>query len=176
MAKQWYVVRVQAGREDTIRENLEKKVKIRGLDGVVGRIIVPSERVSEVRGGKTKVSQRKIYPGYLLIEMDPHDEAWFMIRETPGIGDFIGAHGKPTPMADDEINKILSEMDRQAEKPKVKIGFKKGDNVKIKEGPFENFTGAVEEVVPTKGLVKVMITIFGRATSVELEYWQVEPM
>ena len=106
--------------------------------------------------------------------MEPNDEAWFAIRETPGIGDFIGAHGRPTPMGKDEIDKILEVMERQDEKPKLQINFKQGDGVKIKEGPFENFTGEVQEVIPSKGIIKVMLTIFGRSTQVELEYWQVE--
>jgi transcriptional antiterminator NusG len=106
--------------------------------------------------------------------MEPNDEAWFAIRETPGIGDFIGAHGRPSAMNTGEIEKILEIMERQDEKPKLKISFAVGDGVKIKEGPFENFTGVVEEVVPAKGIVKVLLTIFGRSTQVELEYWQVE--
>ncbi|MBN2491166.1 MAG: transcription termination/antitermination factor NusG [Planctomycetes bacterium] len=174
MDKEWYVVRVQSGREDTIKENLERRIKLIGMDQYIARIVVPSERVSEMKGGKTRISKRKMYPGYILVEMEPNDEAWFAIRETPGIGDFIGAHGRPTPMSKEEVAKILDVMERQDEKPKLEIKFSAGDNVKIKEGPFENFTGVVQEVVPAKGIVKVMLTIFGRSTQVELEYWQVE--
>lgn len=172
--REWYVVRVQSGREDTIRENLERRIKMTGMDQYISRVLVPAERVSEMKGGKTRVSKRKMYPGYILVEMIPHDEAWFAIRETPGIGDFIGAHGRPSAMNAGEIDKILEIMERQDDKPKLKINFEVGEGVKVKEGPFENFNGVVEEVVPSKGIVKVMLTIFGRSTPVELEYWQVE--
>ena len=174
MEKEWYVVRVQSGREDTIKDNLERRIKLTGMDKFISRVLVPSERVSEMKGGKTRVSKRKMYPGYILVEMEPNDEAWFAIRETPGIGDFIGAHGRPSAMSKEEIDKILEVMERQDDKPKLKINFKVGDSVKIKEGPFENFTGIVQEVVPSKGIIKVMLTIFSRSTQVELEYWQVE--
>ncbi len=174
MAKKWYVVRVQSGREDTVRENLERRVKSAGLDGVISRVLVPTEKVSEIKGGRRRVSQKKIYPGYIMLEMDYNEDAWFLVRETPGIGDFIGSHGEPVPMADHEVDKIIVEVEKQEEKPKLKIDFKKGDSVKIKEGPFENFDGVVDEVIPAKGMVKVIVTIFGRPTPVELEYWQVE--
>lgn len=174
MAKKWYVVRVQSGREDTVRENLERRVKSAGLENIIARVLVPTEKVSEIKGGRRRVSQKKIYPGYIMLEMDYNEDAWFLVRETPGIGDFIGSHGEPVPMADHEVEKIIGEVEKQEEKPKLKIDFKKGDSVKIKEGPFENFDGVVDEVIPAKGMVKVIVTIFGRPTPVELEYWQVE--
>lgn len=181
--KQWYVVRVQSGRENKVRDALLRRVKSKGLEGVIASVLVPTEAISEIRGGRKRVTQRKIYPGYLMIEMVLNDDTWFLIRETPGIGDFAGAGGidrrevpPPTPMADHEVSRILGEMKDQEERPKLKIDFRPGDTVKIKEGPFENFDGVVEEVLPDKGLVKVIVTIFGRATEVELEYWQVEAM
>ena len=176
MSKQWYVVRVQSGREDKVRDTLESKVKAKGLDSIISRIIVPSEKVSEIKGGKRKVTNRKLYPGYLMVEMDLNEDSWYLIRETPGIGDFLGSRQRPVPMAEYEVSRMLElqEATQTAEKPKLKIDFKKGDSVRIKEGPFENFDGVVDEVIPSKGLVKVIVTIFGRATPVELEYWQVE--
>ncbi len=174
MAKKWYVLRVQSGKEDQVKENLEKRVRTFGLDERVSRILVPMEKLSVIKGGKRRVTQKKIYPGYIMVEMDMNDEGWTVVKETPGIGDFIGSHGAPTPMNDHEVQKLLGELERQEEKPKIKIDFKKGDSVKIKEGPFENFDGVVDEVMPAKGMVKIIVTIFGRATPVELEYWQVE--
>ncbi|GJM45493.1 MAG: transcription termination/antitermination protein NusG [Gemmatimonadota bacterium] len=174
MAKRWYVVRVQSGKEEQVRDNLEKRVKMLGLDEEVARVLVPTEKITVMKGGKRRVTQKKIFPGYIMVEMDKGDDVWFAIKETPGIGDFVGAHGEPVAMEDHEVDKILGDIERQEEKPKLKIEFKKGDSVKIKEGPFENFDGQVEEVMPTKGMVRVIVTIFGRPTPVELEYWQVE--
>lgn len=176
MVKNWYVVRVQSGKEELIKENLQKKVKAEGKEDLVSRIVIPTESVSEIKAGKKRITQRKTFPGYLMVEMEESEEAWFLVRESPGIGDFIGAHGKPTPMAKEEVDKVFADMEEQKEKPRVKIRFKKGDGIKIKEGLFENFEGVVDEVFPEKGLVKVIVTIFGRATEVELEYWQVEPV
>lgn len=173
MAKEWFVVRVQSGREDKVRDTLAKRVSSEGLDEYFGRIVVPSEKVSEIRGGKKRVGEKKIYPGYLMVEMDMVEKAWFLVRETPGIGDFLGSK-KPSPMLKHEVDKMLAEIDTTPEKPSIKIEFKKGDQVRIKEGPFENFDGTVEDVNPIKGLVNVVVTIFGRATPVELEYWQIE--
>lgn len=177
----WFVVRVQSGREERVRDNLMKKIKAAGLDDKIPRVLVPTERLTEIKGGRKKITQRKIYPGYILLEASVDDadpkkseELWFMIRETPGFGDFVGSHGHPTPMSDDEVNKILGQMTESEESPKLAIAFKKGDTVKIKEGPFEGFDGVVEEVNTTKGTVRVVVTIFGRATPVDLEYWQVE--
>ena len=174
MSMQWYVLRVQSNREDQVRESLEKRVKMAGLDDRIAQIIVPSEHVTEIRAGKKRVTERKIYPGYMMVQMDMDDDTWFLVRETPGIGDFVGAHLKPVPMTAREVDKMLGQLARQDEEPKLKIDFKVGDTVKIKEGPFENFDGVVEEVIPAKGLVRTVVTIFGRATRVELEYWKLE--
>ncbi|MBI3273355.1 MAG: transcription termination/antitermination factor NusG [Planctomycetes bacterium] len=174
MAKQWYVVRVQSGREDKVKETLEKRVKGQGLDEAITRIIVPSMKVSEIRGGKKRVGDKKIYPGYLMVEMDLNEQSWFLIRETPGIGDFLGS-SHPVPMAQHEVDKLLVDMSSGGDKtPQVKIDFKKGDSIRIKEGPFENFDGLVDSVIPAKGQVMVIVTIFGRPTPVQLEYWQIE--
>jgi len=176
VARRWYVVRVQSGRENTVQTALTRRLKVAGRQDAVPRVLVPVETITEVKGGKKRVTRRKIYPGYVMAEMELSDEVWFLIRETPGIGDFVGSHGRPVPMEPHEVDRILGDMERQEEKPRLKIEFEPGDSVKIKEGPFENFDGVVEEVVPTKGIVKVIVTIFGRATEVELEYWQVEPI
>jgi transcriptional antiterminator NusG len=172
----WYVIRVQSGREDRVRGNLIKRIKQAGLEHQVGQVVLPSENVTDIRGGKRRVTKRKIYPGYLMLEMDLTDDVWFLIRETPGFGDFVGAHQRPVPMTEEEVQQILGEMEASREKPKLSITFGKGDRVKIKQGAFENFDGVVEEVNSEKGLIKVVVTIFGRATPVELGYWEVEPI
>ncbi len=170
----WYVLRVQSGREDRVAENLRKRIKAADLEAIVKTVLVPTETVSEIKNGKKRNYKRKIYPGYLLCEMEITDDVWFLIRETPGIGDFVGAHGRPAPMEPHEVEAVLGTMEKTSEKPKVKIQFEKGESVKVKEGPFESFDGIVDEVIPEKGIVKVIVTIFGRPTPVELEYWQVE--
>ena len=171
----WYVLKVQSSREDTIRDALERRVKIQGLQRFFGRIVVPTEKITEIRNNKKRIVERKSYPGYIMVEMELNEKTWFAVRETPGVGDFVGAHGTPSKMTQDEVNKMLGQqVAAEAEEPKVHIDVERGDRVKIKEGPFENFEGTVEEVIPTRGLVKVMLIIFNRPTPVDLEYWQVE--
>jgi transcriptional antiterminator NusG len=174
MAKEWYVLRVQAGREETIKEALKKKVQLAGLDEYVPTVLVPTERVSEIKGGKKKYKDRKLYPGYIIVEMDLTDDVWYLIKDTSGIGDFVGSYRKPIPLSPPEVEKILNTLKGKEETPEVKIDLSPGEHVKIKEGPFENFDGVVDETFPAKGTVRVIVTIFGRATPVELEYWQVE--
>lgn len=180
MGKKWFVLRVQSNKEDRVTKDLEKRIKIQGIEDLVPRILVPSERVSEIKGGKKMIVEKKIYPGYVMAEIEVDekgqipDEVWFVIREIPGAGDFIGGDRKPVAMTDLEVEKILNEVEHGEEKPKTKIDFNKGDKVKVKDGPFENFDGVIEEVLPASGCVKVMLAIFGRSTSVELEYWQLE--
>ncbi len=174
MAKQWYVLRVASGQEDRVRRGLEARVKAKGLEEGIPRILVPTETVTEMKSGKKRTVKRKIYPGYVIVEMEMSEPSWFLIRETPGVGDFIGSHGKPEPMSQDEVDKLLGQVQKETEKPKLKIEFAKGDAVKIKDGPFENYDGVIDEVDAKKGVVKVIITVFNRPTSVELGYWQVE--
>jgi transcription termination/antitermination protein NusG len=172
----WYVLKVQSSREDTIRDALERRVKIQGLQKYFGRIVVPTEKITEIRNNKKRTVERKTYPGYIMVEMELNEKTWFTVRETPGVGDFVGAHGTPTKMTSTEVNQMLNEQEQSstAELPKVKIDVERGDRVKIKDGPFENFEGTVEEVIEARGLVKVMLIIFNRPTPVDLEYWQVE--
>ncbi len=180
MPKQWFVLRVQSNKEDKVKDSLLELIKVRGLEKLITNVLVPSEKVSEIKGGKKKITERKIYPGYIMAEVDVDEkgqiprEVWFLIRETPGAGDFIGGQNKPVPMASYEVEKLLSEVEHKEEKPRAKIEFREGEKVRVKEGPFENYDGIVEELLPASGRVKVMLTVFGRATPVELEYWQVE--
>ena len=172
----WYVLKVQSSREDTIRDALERRVKIQGLPQYFGRIVVPTEKITEIRNNKKRVVERKTYPGYIMVEMELNEKTWFTVRETPGVGDFVGAHGTPSKMTETEVNQMIGPEagGKDVETPKVRIDVERGDRVKIKDGPFENFEGTVEEVIEARGLVKVMLIIFNRPTPVDLEYWQVE--
>ena len=172
----WYVLKVQSSREDTIRDALERRVKIQGLTRYFGKIVVPTEKITEMRNNKKKVVERKTYPGYIMVEMELNEKTWFVVRETPGVGDFVGAHGTPSKMTMTEVNQMLGqETSKTEEAPaKVRIDVERGDRVKIKDGPFENFEGTVEEVIEARGLVKVTVIIFNRPTPVDLEYWKVE--
>jgi transcriptional antiterminator NusG len=171
----WYILKVQSNREESIREGLRRKIKIAGLDQYFGDIIIPTEKVTEFKAGKRKVFKRKLYPGYLVVQMEINEDTWFLVRETAGIGDFTGAAGHPTPMLPREVAAILAKQEEKAdEAPKLKIGFRVGDHVKIKEGTFENFEGEVANIDETNGRVTVLINIFGRSTPVDIEYWQIE--
>ena len=176
MAKEWYVLRVQAGREETVREALTKKIQLAGLEEFVPTVLVPTERISEMRGGKKRYKERKLYPGYIIVEMELTDDVWYLIKETASVGDFVGSFQKPVPLSPGEVEKILNTLKGKEEAPEIKIDVTAGDNVKIKEGPFENFDGLVDETFPAKGTVRVIVTIFGRATPVDLEYWQIEKL
>jgi transcription termination/antitermination protein NusG len=171
----WYILKVQSNREDSIREGLKRRVAIAGYEQYFGDIIVPTEKVTEFKAGKRRVFKRKLYPGYLVVQMEINEDTWFLVRETPGIGDFTGAAGHPTPMLAHEVSAILSKQEEKTdEAPKLKINFAVGDHVKIKEGTFENFEGEVASIDETNGRVTVLINIFGRSTPVDIEYWQIE--
>jgi transcriptional antiterminator NusG len=176
---QWYVLRVASNKEEQVRETLARKMQVEGIK-TVGRIVVPTEQVKRIRGGKQRVFKRKLYPGYVFMEMEPKedgrvpDEAWYVIKETMGVGDFIGTEGVPTPMRDTDVAKMLKEIEKPEETPNIKVEFAKGDVVKIREGAFENFEGAVDEIDAERGLVRVIVTIFGRSTPLDIEYWQIE--
>ena len=173
----WYILKVQSNREESIREGLLRRVAIQGLDRFFGEVIVPMEKVTEFKGGKKRVIKRKLYPGYLVVHMEINEDTWFLVRETPGIGDFTGASGVPSPMLPHEVERIVNKQEEKSEKaPDLKIPFAKGDRVKVIEGNFENFEGEVENIDKTNGRVTVMITIFNRTTPVEFEYWQVEAL
>lgn len=173
--RDWYILKVQSNREDSIRDGLMRRVKIAGLERYFGDAIVPIEMVTEFKGGKKRVVKRKLYPGYIVVNMVINDETWFLVRETPGIGDFTGSAGKPSPMLPQEVARIVQKAEEKSDDaPKLKIAFSVGDRVKINEGTFENFDGEVDSIDEANGRVTVMINIFGRSTPVELEYWQIE--
>jgi transcriptional antiterminator NusG len=175
----WFVLRVASNKESSVRETLLRKVQIEGMEHLVGRIMVPTEKTQSIKSGARRVTETKLYPGYVFVEMSlesdgriPQD-VFFLIKETTGVGDFVGTAGRPTPMAAHEVEKMLFDSRKPDETPQVKMEFQSGDPVTIKEGPFENYEGTVDEVMPDKGLVRVLVTIFGRQAPVELEYWQI---
>ncbi len=183
MAKNWYVLRVQSNKEETVRETLDRKVKLEGVEDLMPQVLVPTERVSTMKAGKRRVAERKLYPGYVFVEMDAEEDGsvpeklWFLIRETAGVGDFIGTEGKPTPMKPHEVDKMLGDVERgEEEAPTLKVDYAPGDQIRIKEGAFQDREGTVDEVLLEKGLVRVIVDIFGRPNPVELEYWKVEPV
>jgi len=170
----WYVIHTLTGQEEKVKTAIENKLKEDAFKDRACQILIPTEQVSEVKDGKKKISLRKFFPGYVLVEMELDDELWYAIKNITGVTGFIGTRSKPTPLLDSEVNHIIKQTEERKEKPTPKVIFEKGDNVKVTEGPFINFSGTVDEINPDKGKIKVSVLIFGRATPVELEYWQVE--
>jgi transcriptional antiterminator NusG len=175
----WYILKVQVNREESIKDALLRRVKMNGLERYFKEIIVPTEDVVEfTKTGKKRVVKKKLYPGYILVNMSVSDESWFMVRETPGIGDFTGASGKPTPMDPKDVERILRSTkvlpDEEGPAVKTAIPFKSGDRVRVKEGYFQNFEGDVDKIDQATGRVTVLVEIFGRRTPVELDHWQIE--
>ena len=186
---QWYVLKVQSNREKSIKDSLLRRIKMEGLEQHFGEIVIPTEKVVETKGGKRKVREQKLFPGYMMINMELNDETWYLVLGTTGIGDFTGAGGKPMPMSDIEVARMLGrDVPVAAEAtdgtpapaivkegaPQVRFSVAGGEHVKIKEGAVESFEGTVDSLDSTSGKVKVLIQIFGRPTEVELEHWQVE--
>ena len=174
MTKQWFIVHTYSGFEKKVKQSLEQRVKAYGLGDEFGEILIPTEDVVEMRGGRKVVSSKRFFPGYLLVEMHMSDEAWHVVKNTPKVTGFVGAGAKPTPLSKDEVEQILTQVKTAAEKPKPKYMFEKGEQVRINEGPFTSFNGVVDDVNLDKNTLKVMVTIFGRATPVELDFLQVE--
>jgi len=172
--KKWYVVHTQTGAEDKVKTLLEGRIATQGMQELITQIIIPTEQVSEIRSGKKKISQRKFFPGYLIVEMELSEKAYLLIKTTSGITGFIGLGKKPMPLPQNEVDSILKRTEETAAKPSPKIIFEEGEQVRVTEGPFVNFNGIIEQIHPEKGKLKVSVSIFGRSTPVELEYWQVE--
>jgi transcriptional antiterminator NusG len=170
----WYIIHAYSGFERKVRESLESRVQAFGLQGKIGRVLIPTESVTEVRGGKKYTSERMFYPGYVLVEMDMDDHVWHVVKSTPRVTGFVGTGQQPTPLSDEEVNHIVYKVADSREKPKLKVKFEKGETVRIGEGPFATFTGVVDDVNEDRETLKVMVTIFGRSTPVELEFGQVE--
>ena len=176
----WFVLRVASNKEDSVRQTLLRKIKIESYAELVNRILVPTEKIKTIKGGKQRITTKKLYPGYVFVEMQLEEDGripqdvFFLIKETTGVGDFIGTAGRPSPMSVPEIEKMLAASKAPEEIPTVKMEFAPGDSIKVKEGPFENMEGTVDELLPAQGKVRVIVTIFGRATPLELEYWMID--
>ncbi len=177
--KKWYVVKVQSGREESIKDAIERRVKIEGLQDYFGQIIIPVEKVTEMRNNKRVVKERKLYPGYLMVQAEYNDRILYLFRETSGVGDFVGGSltHAPQPMKDHEVERMLGSQGTLVPGERIsKPRFDRGDKVKVKDGTFSGMEGEVKDLLEAKGSVRVELTIFGRPVPVELEYWQVEPV
>ena len=174
VSKHWYIVHTYSGFENKVKESLEQRVAAYGLQDDIGEILIPTEDVVEMRAGRKVVTPKRFFPGYILVEMNMTDHAWHVVKNTPKVTGFVGAGVRPTPLTKEEVEQILEQVKSAAEKPKPKYMFEKGEQVRINEGPFTSFNGVVDEVNLDKNTLKVMVTIFGRATPVELDFLQVE--
>jgi len=172
--KGWYIIHTYSGFEKKVAETLKGRIDASGLADQFGEIMVPTEDVIEMRGGKRVVTPKLFYPGYVLVEMDMNDDTWHLVRSTPRVTGFVGSGQKPSPLTLEEVDRIVHKVEVAAENPKPKLNFEKGENVKITDGPFKDFTGVVDEINDDRSTLRVMVTIFGRSTPVELDFYQVE--
>ena len=172
--KEFYAIHTYSGYEERVKKNLDQRVKSMGAEDKIFQVIIPTEEEVEIKGGQKRTIQRKILPGYVLVEMKMTDQSWAIVRNTPNVTGFVGSGGKPVSLKKEEVDKILKQM--RAETPKVKVGFKEGQSVRVTDGPFTDFVGIVDEVEIEKGKVKVLLSLFGRETPVELDFLQVEKL
>ena len=172
--KQWFVIHTYSGYEERVKKNLEQRIKFMDSESEVFQVVVPTEDEIEVRSGRKRTVTKKILPGYVLVQMKMTDQSWGVVRNTPGVTGFVGGGGKPTPLEEEEANEILRQMATEA--PRVKIGFRKGQSIRVTDGPFIDFVGVVDEINMGKGKVKVLLTLFGQETPVELDLLQVEKL
>ena len=172
--KDWYAIHTYSGYEERVKKNLEQRVKFMDSRGEVVQVVIPTVEEVEIRGGQRRTVANKILPGYILVEMLMTDDSWSIVRNTPGVTGFVGSGGKPMPVPDDEVDTILKQM--RAETPQVKVGFRQGQSVRVTDGPFTDFVGIVDEIGTEKGKVKVLLSLFGRETPVELDFLQVEKL
>jgi len=169
--RQWYVIHTYSGYENKVRTNLEHRVESMGVQDKIFQVVIPTEEEVEIKDGQRRTVQKKVFPGYVLVEMILSDDSWYVVRNTPGVTGFVGSGNKPTALQDAEVKAILKQM--KMETPKVKVSFSKGERVKVVDGPFTDFIGVVDEINPERGKVKVLVSFFGRETPVELDFLQV---
>ena len=172
--RRWYAVHTYSGYEERVKKNLEQRIKFMDTRGDISKIVIPTEQEVEVKSGQRKNVTRKILPAYILVEMRMNDQSWDIVRNTPGVTGFVSSGNKPVPLNPKEVEQILKQM--AAETPKVKVGFRKGQSVRVIDGPFIDSVGVVDEIIPEKGKVKVLLSLFGRETPVELDFLQVEKL
>ena len=174
MSRDWYVVHTYSGFENKVAEAIRQRAKIFGQEEAISQVVIPTEEVVEVRKGQKRITPQKFFPGYVLVEMEMTDDSWHLVKSTPKVTGFVGSGTRPSPLPREEVDAILHQMELGAEKPKPKSVFQRGDKVRVIDGPFVNFQGVVEDMNPERGRMKVVVPVFGRPTSVELEYYQVE--
>jgi len=172
--KQWFVVHTYSGYEERVKKNLERRIKSMDSGDEVYQVVIPTEEEIEVRSGQRRTITKKILPGYVLIQMRMTDQTWNIVRNTPGVTGFVSSGNKPVPLPEEELNQILKQMTEET--PKVKVGFRKGQSIRVRDGPFIDFVGIVDDINTEKGKVKVLLTLFGRETPVELDFLQVEKL
>lgn len=174
MSLGWYVIHTYSGCEQKVKLNLEEELDRLGLRDKVMKMMIPTEDIIEVKGGKRKISARKCFPGYIFIQMDMDVDMWYVIKNLPKVTGFLGGKAKPTPISEEEVNRLLNQLKTETSKPRPKVMYLHGESIRVVDGPFSNFNGVIEEINPDRGTVKVMVSIFGRATPVELEFTQIE--
>ena len=174
LSKNWYIIHTYSGFEQKVADSLRSRAQAFGFADKIGQLLIPTEEVIELRSGKKVTSKRLLYPGYVLVEMEMNDQLWHEVKNTPRVTGFVGGGNSPVPLTADEVNQVLYRQATAAERPRPKMNFEKGETVRINEGPFANFSGKVDEVNPERNTVRVLVTIFGRATPVELDFLQVE--
>jgi transcriptional antiterminator NusG len=176
MEKHWYIVHTYSGYENKVRDSLRQRADAMGMSEAIGDVLIPTEDVVEMRDGNRVISKKKFFPGYVLINMELNDATWHVVKNTPKVTGFVGSATSPVPLTQEEVDRIINQVSVAAEKPKPKFQFQRGDSVRIIDGPFSNFQGSVEEVNNDRATLKVMVTIFGRSTPVELEFLKVEKL
>ena len=169
---EWYVVHSYSGYENKVKKNLEQRIETMGMQNKIFRVVVPTEEEVEIRDGQRRTSRRRVFPGYILVHMVMDDESWYVVRNTPGVTGFVGSGTRPTPLSEEEVDKILRRM--ETEQPRIKVSFRVGETVRITEGPFADFMAVVDELYPDRGKVRVLVSFFGRETPVEMDFLQVE--
>ena len=172
--KHWFVVHTYSGYEERVKQNLEQRIKFMDAGDKIFQVVIPTEEEIEVRNGQRRTVKKKILPGYILVQMRMTDQSWNIVRNTPGVTGFVGSGNKPTPLKEEEVDQILKQM--AAEAPRVKVGFHKGQSIRVTDGPFIDFVGVVDEISSGKGKAKVLLSLFGRETSVELDFLQMEKL
>ena len=172
--KSWFVIHTYSGHEERVKKNLEQRIKFMDSEGEVSQVVIPTEDEIEVKNGQRRTVAKKMLPGYVLIQMKMSDQSWRIVRNTPGVTGFVGSGNKPVPLGEDEVTRILKQM--EAEAPRLKVGFREGQSVRVVDGPFIDFIGVVDSFNPEKGKVSVLLSLFGRETPVELDFLQVEKL
>ncbi|MBC7237291.1 MAG: transcription termination/antitermination protein NusG [Chloroflexi bacterium] len=170
--RQWYVIHTYSGYENKVKQNLEQRIETMGMQDKIFRVVVPTEEEVEIRDGQRRTSRKRVFPGYVLVQMILDDESWYVVRNTPGVTGFVGSGSEPIPLSQEEVDKILERMEE--EKPRIRLNFRVGETVRITEGPFADFMAVVDELYPERGKVRLLVSFFGRETPVEMDFMQVE--